>query len=172
MRLHMILVALCALPAGAVDWLPATCEAGQTVGMHKYPGDGNEAYMPAVFNEQTFDLRENALFMRHLLAEQGPARAPERGGLAPDTVRLYVTMTSSDGTETEFECRPVLGDEGNQGYSCVNNPPSEMLLINPLRGRFTRSAIGGWAFYAPEASLFVEYGACMEQTVQEGASDG
>ena len=171
MRLPMILLILCALPAEAIDWLPATCEARQTVGMHQYPGSVDEAYTPAVFTEQTFDLRENVLFMRHLSGEQGATDAVGRDGLVPETTRLYITMTAADGTETEFECGPVRGTGGNQGYSCVNNPPSEMLLINPARERFTRSAIGGWAFYAPEASLFVEYGTCVELTSQASASE-
>ena len=69
------------------------------------------------------------------------------------------------GDEMEFECRTVRGAAGeNRGYSCVNNPPSEMLLINPARGRYhAHRSIGGWTFYAPEASLFVEYGTCMKQ---------
>ncbi len=162
MNLRMILLILCALPAGAVDWLPTTCKARQTVGMHQYPGDVDETFMPAVFSEQTFDLRENALFMRHLLGEPGETEATEPGvpTSAPGTVKLYVTMTSAEGDETEFECRTVRGAASNQGYSCVNNPPSEMLLINPALDRYTRSAIGGWAFYAAEASLFVEFGTC------------
>ena len=157
----MILLILCALPAGAVDWLPTTCKARQTVGIHQRPGDVDETYMPAVFAEQTFHLRENALFMRHLLGEPGETEATERGvpASAPGSVQLHVTMTSAEGDETEFQCRAVRG-AASKGYSCVNNPPSEMLLVNPARGRFTRSAIGGWAFYAPEASLFVEYGTC------------
>ena len=157
----MILLILCALPAGAVDWLPTTCKARQTVGIHQHPGDVDETYLPAVFVEQTFHLRENALFMRHLLGEPGETEATERGvpASAPGSVQLHVTMTSAEGDETEFECRAVRG-AASKGYSCVNNPPSEMLLVNPARGRFTRSAIGGWAFYAPEASLFVEYGTC------------
>ena len=167
----MILIILCALPAEAVDWLPATCKAGQTVGMHQHSGSVDETYAPAVFTEQTFDLRENALFMRHLLDQQGETQARQRGGLAPGPgrVQLYVTMTSADGAETEFDCRAVRGAAGNEGYSCVNNPPSEMLLINPARGRFTRSSIGGWAFYAPQASLFVEYGTCTEPAQNSGA---
>ena len=150
----------------AGHWLPATCKAGQTVGMHRYPKGVEEVYMPAIFNEQTFDLREDALFMRHLLGERGPAEVDARDAqvYAPETVRLYVTMASDDGVETEFECRPVRGTADNRGYSCVNNPPSEMLLINPARGRYTRSSIGGWSFYAPEASLFVEYGTCRQKS--------
>ena len=158
----LVLLFLSALPAGAVDWLPTTCKARQTVGIHQLPGDVDESYMPAVFVEQRFDLRENALFMRHLLGEPGETEATEPGvpASAPGTVKLYVTMTSAEGDETEFECRTVRGAASNQGYSCVNNPPSEMLLINPALDRYTRSAIGGWAFYAAEASLFVEYGTC------------
>ena len=135
--------------------------------MHQYPGDVEETYRPAVFSKQTFDLRENVFLMRHLPGAQGD----EVGDDAPGPSRLYVTMSSGDGNEMEFECRPVRGAGENRGYSCVNNPPSEMLLINPARGRFTRSAIGGWTFYTPEASLFVEYGTCGEQPSPESDSD-
>ena len=131
--------------------------------MHQYPGDGEETYMPAVFSEQTFDLRENVFLMRHLPGAQGDDGTDS----APGSARLYVTMRSGEGDEMEFECRPVRGAGENRGYSCVNNPPSEMLLINPARGRFTRTAIGGWTFYAPEASLFVEYGTCTAPAAPE-----
>ena len=124
--------------------------------MHRYPGDVEAIYTPAVFSKQTFDLRENVFLMRHLPGAEGG----ENRNDAPESTRLYVTMRSGGGDEIEFECRPVRGSGENRGYSCVNNPPSEMLLVNPARGRFTRSAIGGWTFYAPEASLFVEYGTC------------
>ena len=163
----MVLMALCALSAGAVDWLPTTCEAHRTVGMHQYPGEVEETYMPAVFSKQTFALRENVFLMRHLPGTQGDEVRED----APGSTRLYVTMRSGDGDEMEFECRPVRGTGENRGYSCVNNPPSEMLLINPALERFTRSAIGGWTFYTPEASLFVEYGTCVKQPSPERASD-
>lgn len=165
----MILLTLCALPAGAVDWLPTTCNARQTVGIQQRTGDAGETHLPTVFSEQTFDLRENAVFMRHLLGERAGTEATERDETAPSpgAVQLYVTMILDGGAEAEFECRTVRGAAGNQGYSCVNNPPSEMLLINPARGRYSRSSIGGWVFYAPEASLFVEYGTCGEQTPAE-----
>lgn len=168
----MILLTLCAMPVGAADWLPATCNAEQTVGIHQRTGDAGETHQPTVFSEQTFELRENAVFMRHLLGERAGTSAAERDEAArpPGSIQLYVTMTPGGGAEAEFECRTVRGAAGNQGYSCVNNPPSEMLLINPARGRYTRSSIGGWVFYAPEASLFVEYGTCVEQTHR--GSDG
>ncbi|MDE0225546.1 MAG: hypothetical protein OXP28_10460 [Gammaproteobacteria bacterium] len=170
MRLAITLVVLYAVSAGAVDWLPATCKAHRTVGMHQYPGDVEEIYKPAVFSRQTFELRENVFLMRHLPGAKGDNDRDEVGEIAGST-RLYVTMRSGDGNEMEFECRPVRGTGENRGYSCVNNPPSEMLLINPARARFTRSAIGGWTFYTPEASLFVEYGTCVEQPSPESASD-
>ena len=137
---------------GVGDWLPMSCDAVQTVGMHDYPG-GDETYESSVFFESAFRLRENTLFMQHLLGEDGTP-----GG-------LYLTMATASGTETEFECRTVRGNSDNEGYSCINNPPSEILLINPTRGRFTRSAVGGWTFYGARneqhgASLFVEYGVC------------
>ena len=127
--------------------------------MHDYPG-GAELYHASVFFENTFELRENMLFMEHLLGDEAPR------------VGLYLTLATEDGTETEFECRPVRGG-GDEGFSCVNNPPSEMLLINPARGRFTRGALGGWTFYGAReeqhgTSLFVEYGECAPGTTNEG----
>ena len=148
--------------AEPADWLPASCKAVETVGMHDYPG-AEERYHASVFFEGAFELRENLLFMEHLLGQDG----------AP--VGLYVTLSVEDGGETEFECRPVRGGAGNEGFSCVNNPPSEMLLVNPVRGRFTRAAIGGWTFYGAReeqegASLFVEYGQCVPMASGEGPS--
>ena len=169
----MILLTLCALPVAAADWLPATCKALQTVGIHQRTGDGGETHLPTVFSEQTFGLRENVVFMRHLLGEPAATETAEGNDPArpPGSVQLYVTMILDGGAEVEFECRTVRGAAGNQGYSCVNNPPSEMLLINPARGRYTRSSIGGWVFYAPEASLFVEIGTCAKPVPPEGAGD-
>lgn len=145
-----------ALKGGAGGWLPTSCEALQTVGMHDHPG-GEETYESSVFFESAFELRENTLFMQHLLGED------------ETPVGLYLTMATASGTETEFECRPVRGNADNEGYSCINNPPSEILLINPARGRFTRSAVGGWTFHGARneqhgASLFVEYGVCTPLT--------
>ena len=150
--------------AEPADWLPASCKAEQTVGMHDYPG-AEERYHASVFFEGAFELRENLLFMEHLLGQDG----------AP--VGLYVTLSGAGGAETEFECRPVRGGAGNEGFSCVNNPPSEMLLVNPVRGRFTRAAIGGWTFYGAReeqhgASLFVEYGRCVPMASGEDTPTG
>ena len=143
-----------ALPAGGADWLPLACKAHHTVGMHDHPGEP-EKYEASVFFESEFRLRENAFFMHHL--------ADDESGAAVD---LYVTMIAADGEETEFECRRVRGARDSVGVSCVNNPPSEILMLNRERRRFTRSAVGGWTFYAAEgeghaASLFVEYGTCV-----------
>lgn len=161
-RLFALIAACLGSSAEPVDWLPASCKAVQTVGMHDYPG-AEERYHASVFFEGAFELRENLLFMEHLLGQDG----------AP--VGLYVTLSGEDGRETEFECRPVRGGAGNEGFSCVNNPPSEMLLVNPVRGRFTRAAIGGWTFYGAReeqegASLFVEYGQCVPMAPGEEAS--
>ena len=137
------------LPAAGADWLPLSCAAEQTVGMHDNPG-APEHFDAAMFVASEFALRENALFMEHLLGVEEAAPA------------LYITMTAAGG-ETEFECRKVRGAGDATGYSCVNNPPAEILLLNPRRGRFTRSAVGGWTFPATQeggASLFIEYGAC------------
>ena len=146
----------------AADWLPVSCRATQTVGMHDYPG-AEERYHASVFFENAFELRENVLFMQHLLDDEATR------------VGLYLTLSGADGAETEFECRPVRGSADNEGFSCVNNPPSEMLLVNPGRGRFTRGAIGGWTFYGAReeqhgASLFVEFGKCVGLDVADGAA--
>ena len=142
--------------------LPAmVCTAEQTGGFHDYPG-GEETYEPALFHPQTFTLEENLVFMMNLASGEGNAD-------------LYLTMVrrlkpaEPDGEvvqeSTELECRQVRGADASVGYSCVNLPPSEMLLINAASLRFTRTAVGGWTFAgATEAhggdSIFVEYGQC------------
>jgi len=152
-------------PAG--DSLPGvvTCTAEQTGGFHDYPG-ADESYEPALFHPRTFTLEENQVFMMNLAVEEGNAD-------------LYLTMVRRLPSEnpdweetidtTELECRRVRGANDAQGYSCVNLPPSEMLLINARSLRFTRTAVGGWTFSgASEAhngdSIFVEYGQCVRNT--------
>ncbi len=135
--------------AGA--FLPLACSPDQTGGFHDYPDD-KESYVPALFNSTPFRLDENVVFMTNL---------PKRPG-----VDLYVTLTNGeDPVTTELECRQVRGVDGSPGYSCVNIPPSEMLLINRDNLRFTRTAVGGWTFAGATAtrngdSIFVEYGTC------------
>jgi hypothetical protein len=137
--------------AASADFLPVICVADQTGGFHDYPGD-DSSYQPALFNATPFRLEENVVFMLNLGDEPG--------------VDLYVTLTAGeDPVTTELECRRVRGVDGSPGFSCVNIPPSEMLLINPATLRFTRTAVGGWTFAgATEThggdSIFVEYGTC------------
>lgn len=134
------------------SFLPLACTADQTGGFHDYPDD-EESYVPALFNSTPFRLDENVVFMTNL---------PERPG-----VDLYVTLTAGeDPVTTELECRHVRGVDGSPGYSCVNIPPSEMLLINRDSLRFTRTSVGGWTFAGATAtqsgdSIFVEYGTCQ-----------
>jgi hypothetical protein len=149
--------------------VPATlpdldCVAEQTGGFHDYPAEG-ERYEPALFHPQAFRLAENTVFMLNLLESERRAD-------------LYLTLESQapaeeDGTTapevsaTELECRQVRGADGSTGYSCVNLPPSEMLLINARTLRYTRAAVGAWTFAEPTAaetgdSIFVEYGQCRE----------
>jgi hypothetical protein len=128
------------------------CEAEQTGGFHDYPED-NERYEPALFHPTSFELEENVVFMLNL--------DPGRGG--PD---LYLIMRAHDDTESELQCRQVRGVDNALGYSCVNTPPSEMLLINSETFRFTRTAVGGWTFSGATDtgsgdSIFVEYGTCV-----------
>lgn len=153
---------------------PLDCTAEQTGGFHDYPG-GEERYEPALFHPQSFTLEENAVFMMNLAGR-------------PTGVDLYLTMylrARGNGTETgsesgagssdddspapapvnELECRQVRGATGDLGFSCVNVPPSEMILINARTLRFTRTAVGGWTFSAGAGgqrgdSVFVEYGQC------------
>ncbi len=156
--------AVAAEEAGTPHGLPEVrCLAEQTGGFHDYPG-GEERYEPALFHPQSFSLEENLVLMMNLAAEER-------------NVDLYLTMTRTlsggdSGDDdvpvletTELECRQVRGALGGHGYSCVNVPPSEMLLINAQTLRFTRTSVGGWSFSgATEAhngdSIFGEYGLC------------
>jgi hypothetical protein len=144
---------------GAGGFPSVRCTADQTGGFHDYPG-GEEAYEPALFNPQQFNLEENVVFMLNLTERVGH-------------VDLYLTLTRQIPQEsgesvtdtTELECREVRGADGSFGFSCVNLPPSEMLLINGETLRFTRTAVGGWTFTGAEGerngdSIFVEYGQC------------
>lgn len=144
----------------AADFLPLDCVAEQTGGFHDYPDD-DESYQPALFNAAPFRLEENAVFMLNLPATPG--------------IDLYVSLTAGeDPVTTELECRHVRGVDGSPGFSCVNIPPSEMLLINADTLRFTRTAVGGWTFAgSTEAhggdSIFVEYGTCAPPDPQPGS---
>ena len=153
----MVMAAWLALAAHAADapppadFLPLECTAEQTGGFHDYPDD-DAGYQPALFNATPFRLDENRVFMVNLADQPG--------------VDLFVSLTSGeDPVTTELECRQVRGVDGSPGYSCVNIPPSEMLLINRDTLRFTRTAVGGWTFAGATENLggdsvFVEYGTC------------
>jgi hypothetical protein len=146
--------------AETADGFPSVrCTAEQTGGFHDYPG-GDEAYEPALFHPQQFNLEENTVFMLNLADSEG-------------NVDVYLTMTRTLPAEaeasrreiTELECREVRGADGSSGLSCVNLPPSEMILINRETFRFTRAAAGGWTFAGATGeqngdSIFVEYGQC------------
>lgn len=134
------------------------CVPQQTGGFHDYP-EGEESYEPALFHSRPFSLRENTVFMMNLQGQQG----------GPD---LYLTLTMDEDLleRTELECRLVRGVNGDMGLSCVNLPPSEMLLINTESYRFTRSAVGGWTFAGADGnlngdSIFIEFGQCQPATL-------
>lgn len=144
------------------------CIAEQTGGFHDYP-ENQELYEPALFHPRAFELEENLVFKRNLL---DPAQSQDR----PLSADLYVTLrmpeVDADGgmpaLDTELECRQVRGADGTQGVSCVNLPPSELLLLNMETLRFTRASVGGWTFTgARDArngdSIYVEYGRCVSQ---------
>jgi len=146
-----------------------SCVAEQTGGFHDYPGDG-EVYEPALFHPRTFELEENPVFMLNL-SEAGTMA--DAGGDSRGYADLYITLrmvpgedeVSPPGAESELECRQVRGADGSMGFSCVNLPPSEMLLLNAQTLRFTRASVGGWTFAGANDddsgdSIFVEYGRC------------
>ena len=127
------------------------CLATQTGGFHDYPGDV-EQYEAALFHPGKFSLQQNS-FLTENLASTTPG------------VDLYLTLTNPDQTETELECRSVRGTADATGFSCVNTPPSQMLLLNAQTHRFTRTAVGGWTFTGAADnesgdSIYVEYGQC------------
>jgi hypothetical protein len=140
-----------------VAFLPLDCAAEQTGGFHDYPDD-DQSYAPALFNVTPFQLEENRVFMLNLGRQPG--------------VDLFVSLTAGeDPVTTELECRQVRGLDGSPGFSCVNIPPSEMLLINSDTLRFTRTAVGGWTFAGSTEthggdSVFVEYGTCTRPPAQ------
>jgi hypothetical protein len=149
---------------------PLHCQPIQTGGFHDYP-EGEEVYEPALFHARSFDLEVNLLFMLNLQPEPG----------SPD---LYLTMRrttekaeAADAFEhTELECRGVRGIGNVKGFSCVNVPPSELLLINAETLRFTRAAVGGWTFAGAAGdlngdSIFIEYGACDSAAADSAAAD-
>jgi len=143
-------------PADAEGFGSVACQARQTGGFHDYPG-GEETYEPALFHSQIFTLEENLVFMMNLATGEG-------------NVDLYLTMdravpAETENEVTELECRRVRGANDATGYSCVNLPPSEMILINAQTLRYTRTAVGGWTFAGASDtsngdSIFVEYGQC------------
>ncbi|GIS70012.1 MAG: hypothetical protein CM1200mP9_08330 [Gammaproteobacteria bacterium] len=106
-----------------------------------------EAYEPSIFFASSFTLRENRTFATFLEQED---------------VAVYVTMTDEQsGDVSEFQCDTVRGTGDTYGYSCRNSPPSDILMLNPEKMRFTRGAVGGWTFYSTGedhngTSLFVE----------------
>ena len=136
-----------------------------TVGLHDFVEEDTEAveaYELTYFFESKFELRENKTFN-------------EMMGEAEN--KFFVSMKMDNSEEiSEFTCEEVRGRGGQAGFSCLNTPPSEILMINPATLRFTRSAIGSWTFFTPSdhetgASLFVEYGQCRRLTQAEDASE-
>ena len=137
------------------------CRAEHTAGFHDHPGD-QESYQASLFYPNRFLLTTNAAL------EFAMAGDPE----AADAY-LALTLLPSESGEVpvepdipvELECRNVRGG-GSRGLSCINLPPSEMLLINRETLRFTRTSVGGWTFQGATEnlggdSIFVEYGQCV-----------
>ena len=137
------------------SWLPTRCIPIETIGLHddsEVESDPVESFGPAKFKSTPFILRENKTL----------------GGLLNDAddVSLFITMQMEETDELfEFSCKTVLGANREPGYSCVNTPPSDILMLNPKSLRFSRAAIGSWTFQSETnlrtgSSLFVEMGQC------------
>lgn len=161
------------------------CSALQTAGLHDYAG-APEDYEASTFYESKFKLAVNKVLMQHLAPEQSVASNPTDLFLTMLPTNPASQTGSTRNDPIELRCRQVQGAPGELGFSCVNTPPSELILINAKSLRFTRSSIGGWVFgSAPAAaddqlpenlteeeaelaahpgladdSLFVEYGSC------------
>lgn len=128
-----------------------SCQAVQTAGFHDYPHN-EEAYEAVVFYESEFRLEVNRVLMKHLLADS-PFDA-------------FLTLFD-DERVVELQCANLRGAGSAKGLSCVNAPPSDLLLLNLDNLRFTRTAIGGWTFTgagetSAGESIYVEYGQCEE----------
>ena len=136
-------------------WLPARCVPLDTIGLHdgkEESGEPKESFEPARFERRSFTLRSNDTFAE-LLAEE-------------EQVDRFVTMTIDELNDVfEFSCREVMGVSRELGFSCLNTPPSDILMINPKSMRYSRAAIGTWTFQSDAgildgSSLFVELGQC------------
>jgi len=134
----------------AFDSWNLECDAIDTGGFHN--DAGTEGYRAALFTRGKFRLEENLVFKKMLTGETH----------APNTV--FLTMTDAKDMSIELQCHPVAANL-EKGFSCVNTPPSEMLVLNTGTLRFTRSSIGGWTFNSSPVeqtgdSIYVEYGRC------------
>jgi len=139
--------------AGVPGELPneLVCQAVQTAGFHDYPHN-EEAYESVVFYESRFRLQRNEVLMKHLEADS-PFDA-------------FLTLRDDEHI-VELRCANLRGAGNARGLSCVNAPPSDLLLLNLDNLRFTRTAIGGWTFTGADEStagesIYVEYGQCEE----------
>lgn len=137
------------------DWLPAHCVPVDTVGFHdgvEETGEPTEKFEIVQFASTPFVLRRNET-LGLLLGEE-------------DESLLYLTLEMTEEPDFfELTCREVVGASREPGYSCINTPPSDILLINPKSMRFSRSAIGSWTFQSQRdiesgSSLFVQMGQC------------
>ncbi len=142
-------------------WLPSQCVPLETIGFHDEPeveDESDRGFSPVRFKSVPFTLRENKT-LGGLLRDKGDNS-------------LFITMQMAESIELiEFSCKTVLGANREPGYSCVNVPPSDILMINPKSMRFSRAAIGSWPFPSEASldvgsSLFVEIGQCYVSTAR------
>ena len=149
----------------SVSWLPARCVPLETIGFHDTPepdSDAVEAFNPVKFKSTPFTLRVNET-LSELLADNADSQ-------------LFISMQMEESAEIfEFSCKEVLGANRELGFSCLNTPPSDILMLNPKSMRFSRAAIGSWTFQSDAAlkdgsSLFVEMGQCYSLETDSDSS--
>ncbi len=135
------------------------CVADHTVGLHDKVEQETvvENFEPGVFSTSRFRLTENLTF---------------RDLLESEDIDLYVSLHSDESTDIhEFTCERVQGFGERSGYSCVNNPPTEILTFDPESLRFSRASVGAWTLYTASdtgtsATLFVEKGTCTPEEAE------
>lgn len=136
------------------------CEADAKVGLHDVLEDAApvESYETRVIATAGFRLSENLTF-RDLLGDED--------------VDLYLSFQAEGSKDVhEYTCRRIKGLGSRKGYSCVNNPPSELLTLDPTTLRFARASVGAWTLYTAaetgtSATLFVEKGMCYFANAEE-----
>lgn len=146
------------------DFPVLVCEADVKVGLQDDLEEVSpiESYETRVIAASRFKLFENLTF-RDLLDDED--------------VDLYLSFQSEESPNVhEYTCKRIKGLGNRKGYSCVNNPPSELLTLDPTTLRFARASVGAWTLYTASESgasvtLFVEKGTCYMANQEPAKQD-